>query len=356
MFPVAQIAACCAATVVQITHAPGPGTGFVPEYSRVQAFNADGLRFLIRGTDASTILFDGKTLKRIAKLPVPEGDIEPRWSPADPDTFTYLDGDAVREWSLRQRRAHTLARFPGLGPLSSGAEQERDRAGRFYALKSPDNRAWVADLKTGRRGPITRLRRAGDTLDYVAITPDGRHVMVMWARYGAVLYTRAWKRVRRLTTWDEHADFCRTTTGEDVLVIAHYRAGPNDQVVELVPLDGAPRRVLWRAPRFNLALHISCRNTKRPGFAYLSSYWDGVGQRPPGGTPYENEVFTLALSSTPAAPDIVELGRTRMTERNDYFDEPHATVRQDGRLVLFASNHGRYAADPSYADVFALQS
>jgi len=341
--------------VTQLTHAPGPGTGFVPEYSKVQAFNADDSRFIVRGTDASTVLFDGRTLKRIGVLPIPVGDVEPRWSPTDPETFTYLDGDAVREWSLRARRARTLVRFRGLGPLSSGAEQDRDRAGRFYALKSPDNRAWVADLKKGTRGPVTRLRRAGDTLDYVAITPDGRYVMVMWARYGAVLYTHMWKRVRRLTTWDEHADFCRTTAGDDALVIAHYRAGPNDEVVELAPLAGGPRRVLWRAPRFNMALHISCRNTRRPGYAYLSSYWDGLGQRPPGGTAYENEVFTLGLDSTPGAPDIEELARTRMTERADYFDEPHATARQDGRLVLFASNQGRHVADESFADVFAIR-
>ena len=352
MGPLATIAACCAASVLQLTHAPGPGTGFVPEYSKVQAFNADGSRFLVRGTDGSTVLFDGRTLKRIGKLPIPVGDVEPRWRGSD--RVMYLDGDRVREWSLRLRRARTLARFPGLGPLSSGAEQELGRAQRFYALKSPANVAFVADLETGTRGPLKRLRRAGDTLDYVAITPDSEHVMVMWARYGAELSTHAWKPVRRLTTWDEHADFCRTADGEDALVIAHYRAGPNDEVVELVPLDGGPGHVLWRAPRFNLALHISCRNTRQPGWAYLSSYWDGIGQRPAGGTAYENEVFALRLDSTPSRATIRELADTRMTERADYYDEPHATVRQDGGLVLFASNHGRHVADASFADVFAI--
>jgi hypothetical protein len=43
-----------------------------------------------------------------------------------------------------------------------------------------------------------------------------------------------------------------------------------------------------------------------------------------------------------------------MTERADYYDEPHATVRQDGKLVLFASNQGRHVADESFADVLAI--
>ena len=68
----------------------------------------------------------------------------------------------------------------------------------------------------------------------------------------------------------------------------------------------------------------------------------------------ENEVFALRLDSTPANPVIRELASTRMTERADYFDEPHATVRQDGRLILFASNAGRHVADTAFADVFAI--
>jgi len=38
----------------------------------------------------------------------------------------------------------------------------------------------------------------------------------------------------------------------------------------------------------------------------------------------------------------------------DYFDEPHATVGQDGRIVLFASNFGRFVEDENYDDTYAV--
>jgi len=159
--------------------------------------------------------------------------------------------------------------------------------------------------------------------------------------------------VRQLTDWDEHADFCRTKAGEDALVIAHYRADPNDEVVEFIPLSGTGRRVLWQAPAYNMALHVSCRNTDLPGWVFLSSYWDGIGQRP-GLTPFENEVFAMSLDSTQATPVVRRLAHTGMVERADYFDEPHATVSRDGRTVLFGSNFGQFQSSDSYDNVFAI--
>lgn len=354
-------------TVRRLTAATGPGSGFVPEYSKAGAFNADGTRFLLRGTDASTRLYDAATMQEIETLPIPEADLEPRWSPVDPDVFTYLDNtgtSGVRRYSISSRQSVVVGSYPGFGDLSSGAEQDHSRSGRYYALHGTEvysgdtwesTQAFVADLQTGSRGPVTTLTPPvpGDFLDYVAITPDDGYVMVMWAFTGARLYTRDWTFVRSLTDWDEHADFCRTPEGEDALVIAHYRPVPNDEVVELVPLSGAGSRVLWQAPAYNLALHVSCRNTGLPGWAFLSSYWDGLGQRP-GLTPFENEVFALSLDSAADAPVVRRLAHTGMVERADYFDEPHATVSRDGRVVLFGSNFGRFESDEMFDDAFAI--
>ena len=124
-------------------------------------------------------------------------------------------------------------------------------------------------------------------------------------------------------------------------------------MIESTPLDGSARKTLWQAPVFNLALHISCRNTRLPGWAFVSSYWDGLGQRP-GPTAFENEIFALGLNSTVEHPVVRRLAHTHMTERADYFDEPHATVRQDGRAVLFASNFDKHLADESYDDTYAV--
>jgi hypothetical protein len=249
----------------------GTGPGIVPEYSKIQPFNANGSRLLLRRTDATWALYDGRTLRSLGSAGLPGGEIEPRWSPTDPDRLTYVRGESVWRWSLRTRRSTLIARFPGTVRLSSGAEQELPLKGRYLALHGANTRqddrfvetsAFVLDLKTGRRGRIKVLRPPvpGETLDYVSITPDGRRVLVMWSRSGAVLYTRNWQRLRRLTTWDEHGDMCRAADGRLWFVVAHYRPVPNDEIVQAVPLGGGATHTLWRAPR-TIGLHISCRAT-----------------------------------------------------------------------------------------------
>lgn len=362
-------------TVRRITAVDPPGVGgtvgVVPEYPKAQAWNADMTRLLLRGTDASWHLYDGQTFAGPLPSSLPVGDIEPRWSRTDPDTLTYLVGRSVRRYSVSARTSSLVGRFPELGEyITSGSEQETSADGRYFAVHGPllegeggatiSFTAAVIDLSTGTRGPLKTIRRPpgnpNDFLDYVAITPNGGHVMVMWAYHGADLYRRSdWVYARRLTSWDEHGDFCRDRDGRWWFVQARYRPVENDEVVQASSPGGFPRRTLWRAPRFNLALHISCRNTRMPGWAYVSSYWDGLGQRPGGDpTPFENEVFALGLDSTPSAPVVRRLAHTRMTERADYFDEPHATVRQDGRVVLLASNFGASVADEGYVDTYAV--
>ena len=361
-----------ATTVKRLTVTPAPRArkstaGLVPEYSKVQAWNCDDSLLLLRCTDGRSFLLNGQTLSGARPTKLPGGDIEPRWSPTNPNTLYYLLDEGVYRYSVKTDKSVLVARMKGMGQLSSGAEQELPADGRYLAMHGTEvdkpngqyvsTKAFVVDLKTGKAGPTKVLKSPGnnpdDFLDYVAMTPDSKYVMVMWASHGADLYTPNWKYVRRLTTWDEHGDFAQYEPGKYAFVQAHYRPDTNDETIELSPLDGSPRRTLWLAPAFNMGLHISARNTALPGWVFVSSYWDGLGQRP-GATPFENEVFALSLSSTVDAPVVRRLAHTNTLERADYFDEPHATVRQDGRVILFASNFGRFVKDENYDDTYAI--
>lgn len=338
-----------ATRVVRVTESSA-GVGTAPEYAKAQAFNANGSRLLLRQTDGTWVLHDGRSLRRIGPASLPGGEIEPRWSPSDPERLTYLRGDSVWSWSLRTGRSRLIARFAGVGLLRSGGEQEVSLDGRLFAVHGPastvDGRfeqaqVFVVDLVTGRRGPTHVLRppTPGETLDYVSITPDGTRVLVMWSSHGAVLYTRSWRRLRRLTTWDEHGDVCRAGR-RWWFVVSHYRSETNDTVVEAIPLDGTTGRVLWRAPR-NMGLHVSCRATGASGWAIVSTYWHGLGRPRPAPVAFDNEVFALSLSSSVDAPVVRRLASTRMVERFGYFDEPHATVNRSGSVVLFGSSFQR---------------
>jgi len=351
-----------ATRITRVTESVGT-FGTAPEYSKVQAFNANGSRLLLRRTDATWVLHDGRSLRRLGPAGLPGGEIEPRWSPRDPDRLSYLRGDSVWSFSLRSGRSRLVARFPELGRLSSGGEQDVSLDGRFIAVHGPttpidgpfeQTRAFVVDLATGRRGPIRLLRppTAGETLDYVSITPDGTRVLVMWSSHGAVLYTRNWRRLRRLTTWDEHGDVCRGD-GRWWFVTSHYRPETNDTVVEAVPLNGKAKRILWRAPR-NMGLHVSCRATGVPGWAIVSTYWHSQGRPRPMPVAFDNEVFALSLTSSVEAPVVRRLATTRMVERFGYGDEPHATVSRDGGIVLFGSSFQRSPTPLQVPETWAI--
>ena len=348
-------------TVTRVTGS-APGLGTAPEYPKVQAFNANGSRLLLRQTDGTWVLHDGRTLRRIGPANLPGGEIEPRWSPRAPDRLTYLRGDAVWSRSIRSGTERRIGRFPKAGRLSSGGEQDVSLDGRFIALHGPKEsaggleqaRAFVVDLSTGRRGPFHLLRAptAGESLDYVSVTPDGSRVVVMWSRHGAVLYTRDWRRLRRLTTWDEHGDVC-SAGRRWWFVVSHYRTASNDTVVEAIALDGTSSRVLWRAPR-NMGLHVSCRATVVPGWAIVSTYWRSQGKPRPPSAAFENEVFALSLTSAVDAPVVRRLAGTRMVERLVYADEPHATVSRDGRIVLFGSSFQQSTRPLSKPETWAI--
>lgn len=362
-------------TIQRVTKSPAPGSssgpaGITPEYSKAQAWSANQSRVLLRGTDASWHLYNGVDFSGPLPLSLPVGDIEPRWSPTNPNRIYYLLGRSVYSYTVSSGASRRITRVRGLGgELTSGAEQDIPLGGLRLVVHGPEHydargrwswtRAAVVDLATGKVGRRITLRRpagsSGDFLDYVAIAPDGRRLIVMWAFHGADLYTRRWKRLRRLTSWDEHGDFCRDTSGKWWFVQARYRPVPNDELIVASSLDGLARRSLWMAPRYNLAVHISCRNQRMPGWAFVSTYWDGLGQRPDDAPiAFENEVFALSLQSSVATPVVRRLAHTRMNERADYFDEPHATVSRDGRMVLFASNFGQYVSDEEYDDTYAI--
>ena len=71
--------------------------GLVNEYARVQAFNADGSRLLVYGTEGAWYLYDAETLQPLQQLPL--GD-EPRWDAGDPGLLFYISEARLMSYRL----------------------------------------------------------------------------------------------------------------------------------------------------------------------------------------------------------------------------------------------------------------
>jgi hypothetical protein len=358
-------------TITRLSTATGTH-GWVPDSPNVQAWNSSQTLLLLRGTTGSWHLLSGSALTG-APLPLrlPNGNIQPRWSPINPDLLYFVRGNALYRYSVRAARATLVRHYPTLGrTVTIGAHQDLPLGGRYLALLGPATydhsgewvkaRVAVVDLRTGRPGrPYTLLRPRGaghENLDWISITPDSADVMVMWAGQGPSLYTRTWRRIRQVAKWDENGAFCRASNGTWWFVETHY-LGNFSTDIEANPLTyDVPPRVLWRAPRYNMNADISCGASRLRNWALVSTYWNGIGQHPTTGPalPFDDEVFELGMNSAPSSPTVRRLAQTRTYESDDLYDEPHATQSRDGRLVLFASNLGVDPAVEGYDDTFAI--
>jgi len=93
-----------------------PSAGIKNEYSRVQAFNADGRYLLARSVEAYWYLYDANTLQPLALLPL---EVEPRWSSSDPDLIYYLSETGLMSLDIQSgvaTRLHDLLGFDGGRP------------------------------------------------------------------------------------------------------------------------------------------------------------------------------------------------------------------------------------------------
>jgi hypothetical protein len=77
------------------------------EYARVQSFNADESRILVRGTSGSWYLYDAASLRPLGALSL---GIDPRWDASDPNRLYSFDGTLPRP-RRSDRRAETVHDF-----------------------------------------------------------------------------------------------------------------------------------------------------------------------------------------------------------------------------------------------------
>jgi hypothetical protein len=75
-----------------------PSTGLKNEYSRVQSFNADGSRALVRSIEAYWYLYDTFSFQSLGQLPL---EVEPRWNASDPDLLTYFEESRLMSYNVR---------------------------------------------------------------------------------------------------------------------------------------------------------------------------------------------------------------------------------------------------------------
>ena len=334
--------------------------GLKNAYARVQSFNADGSRILVRGIDATWYLYDARTLQPLG--PVPLGT-EPRWDASDPNLLAYFDEKRLMAYdalSGEQRLVHDFAAdFPGqrLAAVWTRYEGRPSSDGQYWGLMAEDEDwetvaflvyDWQTDQVVANRD-LRGVPGVGEGIDHVTISPLGDHFIASFDRYcqpgelgddahpcGLMVYDRGLTDGRGLLRIIGHYDPVLDAEGREVIV---YQDIDQDSI-SLLDLATGQVTPLWPIDfgRTAIGLHFSGSAFRRPGWALISTY-DGD---PAAYTWMDDQVFAVELRP---GGRVVRLAHTHSlvdeNQEHDYWAEPHASVNPDFTRVVFTSNWGR---------------
>ena len=252
------------------------------DYARRSAWNADGsLLLLIHPYPAR--LLDGVTYRLLGEHQTPA---DPLWSHSDPDQIFGIEQNlSLVRYSISSRRTTVVRTFPGYESLSiGGGEGVQSRDDRFVVLLG--SRPGAVDLilydfleDEARIRTFAGFTGPGGDIDWAGVSPSGDHVVVKIDRgpsnRGFDVYDRrTFTLKRRLFEGSEaHADMGFDDQGREVLVTT----GTRNSAIFSARLDNGSTRLELPARVVTYNIHVSCRNFRRPGWCFISTYSESSG-------------------------------------------------------------------------------
>jgi hypothetical protein len=329
-------------------------------YSKTQPWNSDGTRIMLSA--ALHPMLDGSyAIVRSSNTFTPSYT---RWSCTDPNVL--YKPDAGNEWrkitinpSNTTQTTTTLRTFTGYKNLVMGPnEANLSIDDRYVALSgqktsgSPNGDAdmWVIvyDIPNDVIRSVTPFYNKYGMTDWVSMSQSGAYVVIRWSasgsgtNQGVEAYTLPSTTGdplvfgRQLTPDGSHADLGYDAAGNEVYVcadfvnsgvsVSSYRLDTGARVTQLS--DGGVKAPFQAA-------HISCRNYKRPGWAYVGTQQANT-LPPPNPLETDKELFAVKLDGSGT---VERFGWTYNNYYN-YNSEAHLVPNPDGTKVMFASNWG----------------
>ena|GEM_PF-4152909 len=360
------------ACVVRVTDrlhdvtAPDTSGGMKNEYSRVQSFNADESRLLVRSTSAYWYLYDAATLQPIAQMPF-QGAVDPRWDATDPNLLYYIDEGTTNFMKYNTQTAEqALIRdfagdFSGWNILTVSTRYEGSPSldGRFWGFMAEDqNWTPVAFLVYDQQLDQVTAKRdmrgvpGIDAVDSVTISPLGDYFLAYFDYCrgdilgtdanpcGLMVYDARLQNGRGVIRNVGHTDAALDAQGREVVV---YQQNDTDHISVVDIATGANTDLYPIDFSFTpIGLHLSGRAFRLPGWASISTHdFDAASH-----TWMDDEVFAVELKTGGRQ---VRLAHTHSivdpNQEHDYWAEPQASTNRDLTRVLFTSNWGRSGTD-----------
>lgn len=330
-------------------------------YSRRQAENADGTRFMTYHGDAAYRVYARASGELVRVLDI-HPDAEPQWHPTDPDLvrhvagsdatvgdLTYLETNVVTgsQRTIADLTDRVRAVFPSAAYLADRAEGSpsadadriawivHDGADRAVGIVSYD---LGLDRVLGTAVPDASAGR----LDWVSASPTGTYVVAGYVDR-TVVFDADLDRPRRINDKADHSDIALAADGSDAYVYVDFSAGVDGGWLVSVDLDTLDRvRLFDLYDDANTSLHVSGKGYDLPGWVVVSTYACKV----PSAWSCD-KVMAVEL----ATGLVVNLAHTYNCGA-DYWTETHAVVNRAFTRVYFNSDAGSCGID---AEVYELE-
>lgn len=326
-------------------------------YSRRQAENADGTRFMTYHGDAQYRVYDRSTGGLVRALGI-SPDAWPQWHPTNPDLIRYtadansFGGDLrLYEVNVESGASVTLADLTSRIQASlTGAVYMHDRA---EGSPSADGDIWswlvynddediigIVNYDLSSDQVLGVLPASGfsssQPLDWVSASPSGDYVIAgHWD--GAWVYDADLTNPRLVFAGGEHSDIAIGANGNDSYVYIDFTAGSEGGWLVSVDLVTLMHTLIFDLyDNANTSIHISGKGYNKPGWVVVSTYNCKV----PGAWSC-HKVMAVELA---ANGRILNLAHTYNCG-DDYWTETHAVVNRAFTRVYFNTDHGSCGID-----------
>lgn len=306
-------------------------------YSTQQCWNADMTRLMLTFT-GPYYLIDTSDYSILDSAFSKSGDHLVFFDPVDPQSLWADTGNRIKKYTIGSGTPTINHQFTAYDSVSIGVgEGSISNDGRYLAVlgqkSSGKYDVFVYDsVGDTIRSTLNLDSYAAGSLDNCHISQSGKYVVIAWTATSGHEGHRVYDAsdmsfIYHYSTFTGHMDIGFRSNGDEVMV----RADGSKNLVSVRLSDGNARTEIAGA-QMTWAYHISCRNIKRPGYAYISFF----DTNDTGAYLYK-EIFAAKLD---ASGTINRFSQSFRSGAGGYSHQAHACASPDGSKVIFASDFG----------------
>jgi hypothetical protein len=312
-------------------------------YSKSQAWNSDGTLIKLHGWPSP--ILDGKTFKLLKTIRPPGGHTS--WANTKPNIIYGAGSDnRIKMLDVNTNTQTTIATLEEFAHVSFGNyEGNLSNDDKYIALQCSSGTSKtmiVYDLENKKI-----QSRLNTTLwpNNISMSQSGKFVLIQWGVDGTTAEKGIWayntsdfSPVRNMfPSGGGHFDYGIDINGNEVVVGSNGNLShPAARGLCMKNIVTGTTTLLISDAQMSYSIHVSCRNNKRPGYAYLSEF-QASGTRTNVGN-YQ-KVFAVKLDPNANNNALTEsYVHVHHSNYENYEWETHASSNRDGSMVIFKSD------------------